>query len=301
MSYRFRLPILSEQVLSEIIFGMENQKADYLLDISTGTLYNQELDEGSDHSAENLVSLPPWNSTDGYQLMVAFTNSCKDKDLQRRLSDELNSRQKGVFRRFRDILAEDNEVLNQWYEFKDRRMKSYIRSYYRTQLSNDLDSLEDGDDVVEGELLSEFEVCHLEVMDVYCEKLLESLCEGNPIKRKIFGAFNAKEAFVVRKNGSSCGAIIYEIVENQACILHYQVDEEYREMGLFSLMFDLFNREMERKHICRICIPFSPESAFIKQSLAGHEVALILSEDAYIYKVEDWTGSVSSSEYAYVL
>ena len=301
MSYRFKLPILSEQVLSEIIFGMENQDTDYLLDIRTGTLYNQELDDGSEHSAENLVSLPPWNSADGYQLMVAFTNSCRDKNLQKRLSDELNSRQKGVFRRFRDILAEDNEVLNQWYDFKDRRMKSYIRSYYRTQLSNDLDSLEEGDDAVEGELLSDFEVCHLEVPDDYCGKLLESLCEGNPIKKKIFGAFSAKEAFVIRKNGCSCGAIIYEIVEDHACILHYQVDEGYREMGLFSLMFDLFNREMERRHICRICIPFSSEAAFLKQSLAGHEVALNLSEDSYIYKVEDWTDNVGSSEYAYVL
>ena len=301
MSYRFRLPILSEQVLSEIIFGMENQDADYLLDISTGTLYNQELDDGSEHSAENLVSLPPWNSSDGYQLMVSFTNSCKDKDLQRRLSDELNSRQKGVFRRFRDILSEDNEVLNQWYDFKDRRMKSYIRSYYRTQLSNDLDSLEEGDDAVEGELLSDFEVCHLETPDSYCRSLLDSLCEGNPIKKKIIDAFSGKKAFAVRKNGSSCGAIIYEIVENEACILHYQVDEEYREMGIFSLMFDLFNREMARKHICRICIPFSSETAFLKQSLAGHEVRLFLSEDAYIYKVDDWTNSVGSSEYAYVL
>ena len=94
MSYRFKLPILSEQVLSEIIFGMENQDTDYLLDIRTGTLYNQELDDGSEHSAENLVSLPPWNSADGYQLMVAFTHSCRDKNLQKRLSEELNSRQK---------------------------------------------------------------------------------------------------------------------------------------------------------------------------------------------------------------
>ena len=301
MSYRFRLPILSEQVLSEIIFGMENQDTDYLLDISTGSLYNRDLDDGSEHSEENLVSLPPWNSADGYQLMVAFTNSCSDKNLQRRLSDVLNSRQKGVFRRFRDILAEDNEVLNRWYDFKDRRMKSYIRSYYRTQLSNDLDGLEEGDDAVEGELLSDFEVCHLEAPDDYCDKMLDSICEGNPIRKKIFGAFNAKEAFVVRKNGSSCGAIIYEIVDDQACILHYQIDVKYREMGLFSLIFDLFNREMARRHICRICMPFSSESAFLKQSLAGHEVDLNLSEDAYTYKVEDWTDNVSTSEYAYVL
>ena len=301
MSYRFRLPILSEQVLSEIIFGMENQDADYLLDTSTGTLFNQEVDDASEHSAENLVSLPPWNSSDGYQLMVAFANSCRDIKLQQRLSDELNSKQRGVFRRFRDILAENNEVLNQWYDFKDRRMKAYIRSWYRERLSRNLDSLEEGDDAIDGELLSDFEVVHLDEPDTYCNDLLSSVGEGDPIKKKLFDAFCSKKAFIVKKNGISCGALIYETVENQACILHYQVDESYREMGLFSLVFDLFNREMERRRVRKVTMPFSSESGFLKQSISGHEVSLALSEESYIYKVKDWTSGMGSSEYAYVL
>lgn len=301
MSYRFRLPILSEQILSEIIFGMENQDAEYYLDLSTGTLFNKETDDISEHSAENLTGLPPWTSADGYQLMVAFTNACKDRKLQERLSEVLNSRQKGVFRRFRDILGEDDEVLNQWYDFKDRRMKSYIRSWFRTRLSKDSDGLEEGDDAVEGELLSDFEVCGLKAPDSYCNGLLSSVCEGNPIKKKIFDAFGSKEAFVLKKDGCACGAIIYEEVEDHACILCYKVDEKYRGMGLFSLMFDLFNREMERKHVRTVVLPFSPESGCLKQALTGHEVALGLLGDAYIYKVEDWTENVESSEYAYVL
>lgn len=301
MSYRFRLPNLSEQVLSEIIFGMENQETEYYLDLSTGTLYNRETDEISERSAENLTELPPWTSADGYQLMVAFTNACRDRKLKERLSEVLNSRQKGVFRRFRDILGEDEDVLNQWYDFKDRRMKSYIRSWFRTRLSKDSDGLEEGDDAVGGELLSDFEVCSLNVLDNYCNGLLSAVCEGNPIKKKVFDAFCSKEAFVLKKDGCACGAIIYEEVEDHACILCYKVDEKYREMGLFSLMFDFFNREMERRHIHTVVLPFSPESGCLKQALASHEVALAPLEDAYIYKVVDWTENVESSEYAYVL
>ena len=301
MSYRYRLPILSEQVLSEIIYGMENQDTDYMLDIRTGTLFNPQGSEEASPSADDLVSLPTWTSSDGYEVMVAFTNACKDKKLQERLSSELNSRQKGVFRRFRDVLAEDKDNLNQWYDFKDRRMKSYIRSWYRNLFSRGVDGLEEGDDAVEGELLSDFEVCRLETLDGYCCSLLSTVCEGNPVRKKILDAFCAKEAFVVKKDGCPCGAIIYETVGEQVCILCYQVDEEYREMGLFSLMFDLFNREMNRKGIRNVVMPFSPQSGFLKQSVSGHEVGLDMLEEAYIYKVENWTENVGSSEYAYVL
>lgn len=301
MSYRYRLPLLTDQMLSEIIFGMENQDVDYALDISTGTLFSPEKADGRIPDEDNLVELPPWTSSDGYEVMVAFTNACRDRGLQQRLSAELSSRQKGVFRRFRDILGEDQETLNQWYDFKDRRMKSYIRSWYRSRFSRDMDGLEEGDDVQEGELLSDFEVCHQQSLDDYCNALLDSVCEGNAVKRKIFGAFSAKEAFVVKKDARECGAIIYEIVGNEACILYYQVDENLREMGLFSLMFDLFNREMGRSRVEKVVMPFSTESAFLKQSLAGHELGLNMSEDSYIYKVEEWTGNNASSEYAYVL
>ena len=82
MSYRYRLPILSDQVLSEIIYGMENQDVDYMLDIRTGTLYNPENSEGASPSGDDLVSLPDWTSSDGYEVMVAFTNACRDRKLQ---------------------------------------------------------------------------------------------------------------------------------------------------------------------------------------------------------------------------
>ncbi|MBR1583706.1 MAG: hypothetical protein IJ663_08190 [Spirochaetales bacterium] len=301
MSYRYRLPLLTDQLLSEIIFGMENQDVDYVLDLKTGTLYIPGSDDRNPPDGDDVVNLPPWTSSDGYEVMVAFTNACSDRDLKKKLSSELSSRQKGVFRRFRDVLAEDPDVLNRWYDFKDRRMKSFIRSWFRSQFSRNMDGLEEGDDVQEGELLSDFEVCHLKPLDDYCKTLLDSVCEGNPVKKKIFDAFSAKEAFVVKKDACECGAIIYETVGNEACILYYQVDENLREMGLFSLMFDLFNREMERSGVEKVIMPFSTESAFLKQSLTGHELGLDMSDDNYMYKVEEWTGNNASSEYAYVL
>ena len=59
MSRRYRLPRFNEQLLSEIIFGIENQDVDYMLDIGTGNLYSSEMDGIEPSSEENLVELPP--------------------------------------------------------------------------------------------------------------------------------------------------------------------------------------------------------------------------------------------------
>ena len=109
MSRRYRLPRFNDQMLSEIIFGIENQDVDYMLDIGTGNLYSSEMDGIEPSSEENLVELPPWTSSDGYQLMVSFTNTCQNPQLKQKLVDELNSKSKGVFRRFRDVLSENPE------------------------------------------------------------------------------------------------------------------------------------------------------------------------------------------------
>ena len=273
-----------------------------MLDISTGTLYSPEFSEGEEPSEENLIDLPPWRSSDGYQLMVSFTNACQDHDLKKKLVNELNSRERGVFRRFRDVLASDPEVLKQWYDFKDHRMKSYIKSWYRDHFSSEKasDGLED-DELSEGELLADFEVIHLERIDRYCEDLLKEYSKDDPVKEKILGSFSEKEAFEVVCDGKPCGALIYERVKDSACILYYYIEKDDREMGLFSLMFDLFNRDLERNAVVRVVMPFGQDSLFLKQSLASNDVVCSDAAESVNYSVSEWNKGNESVEFAYVL
>ena len=302
MSRRYRLPRFNDQILSEIIFGMENQDVEYMLDISTGTLYSPEFSDAEEPSEENLIDLPPWRSSDGYQIMVAFTNSCQDHELKKKLVNELNSKERGVFRRFRDVLATEPEVLKQWYDFKDHRMKSYIKGWYREHFSSDVavDELEE-DELSGGELLADFEVNHLECLDAYCTGLLDSYIADDPVRKKVIDSFASKEAFEIVSDGKSCGALIYERVQNNACILYYYVEEQDREMGLFSLMFDLFNRELERNGIEKVTMPFGPDSLFLRQSFSGHDTDVFDAFESVKYGVLNWNSGTDSSEFAYVL
>ena len=301
MSRRYRLPRFNDQILSEIIFGIENQDVDYMLDLETGNLYSDEFSEDRPSSDENLVELPPWTSSDGYQLMVSFTNSCRDSQLRQRLADELNSKSRGVFRRFRDVLSENPDALKQWYDFKDRRMKSYIKTWYRSRFSGTAEDVPEEGDLSEGALLADFEVIHLDSPDDYCNALVDSYASGNPVRRKILDIFSAKEAFEVVCNGRPCGALVYERVEDCAAVLLYYIEEEDRENGLFGLMFDLFNRELERKGIERVSMPFPDGCQFLKHMLSDRGAGVGDTSESGIYDVAQWNSGTESSELVYVL
>jgi len=301
MSRRYRLPRFNEQILSEIIFGIENQDVDYMLDIGTGNLYSKEFSEEEPSAEDNLVELPPWTSADGYQLMVSFTNSCQDPGLRQRLSDELNSKERGVFRRFRNVLSENPDDLKRWHNFKDRKMKSYIKNWYRTRFFDVAEEEQEEGDLSEGALLSDFEIVHLDHPDDYCNALVDSYVAGDPVKRKILDCFKSREAFEVVCNGKACGSLVYERVEDRAIVILYYIEVEDRENGLFSLMFDLFNREMERKGIEKVSLPFPDGCQFLKHMLSEHGAGPADSVENGIYSVAEWNSGTESSELVYVL
>ena len=292
---------LTDEILSEIIWGMENQDASYMLDVSTGTLYSPETGD-PETDPENLVALPPWSSSNGYQMMVSFISSCPDGKLKQRLSSELGSRRHGVFRRFRDILSENEDSLKSWFDFKDRRMKAYIRSWYRTRSGEERLEGEPDDepDFTEGSLLSDFEVRHLDEPDAYCTGLLEKAA-SDPVLAKVIASFDGKKAFEVVRDGRICGALVYAEVPPYACVLSYFVEEQSRGQGLFGLMFDLFNRDMERHGIRKVHIAFGPDSAFMAKAFSGHDVKLESPVSVRLYDVREWNNMNESAESAYVL
>ncbi len=302
MSRRYRLPVLTDEILEEIIWGMENQDFNYSLNTMDGTLYSSEVNE-EPVPAEYLIELPPWYSSDGYQIMVSFTNACKDTDLQRRLVNELNYRKPGVFRRFRNVLGTSPEALDQFYKFKDSKMKSFIRSWFRRNYGRMTDAeRETGDeDLLSGDLLADFEITHLDKADQYCDSIVEELCKGRPTLSMMMGAFTDREAFIIDKDGRECGALVYERLGDEVCILAYNVEPEFRRIGLFSLMFDMFNREMERNQVRTVTMPFVQDSAFFKQTFHEYDVTLCQLGEFASYSVKEWNEGSESSEYAYLL
>jgi hypothetical protein len=136
--------------LSELVFAMEmgdNMERNGYLDTETGEVIDmpdeimravEDGKEGSDlveweeelaEAAEKILSdeqnrflpIPRRESREGYEIMVAFAETVKNKGLQEKLSIALDG--KGAFRRFRSVLDRDPDELERWYKFKDDRMR----------------------------------------------------------------------------------------------------------------------------------------------------------------------------------
>jgi len=125
---------LSDKIIDEILFAMENQHTDFLVAAETGKLImigDDDLD--SDLSVidegDELLDPPAWTSGDGYALMESFTVGVGDPISRSALTAALG-KGKGVFRAFKLALEEFPEIGRRWFEYKHTEMSRRIREWY---------------------------------------------------------------------------------------------------------------------------------------------------------------------------
>ncbi|MDR1956559.1 MAG: GNAT family N-acetyltransferase [Treponema sp.] len=131
---------LTDPLLDAILFAMEDQQGDFLMDTQEGVVVprnagcaaapvEKQAPRENHEAAVRYLELPHWNSTDGYQLMERFTGKCKNALLRTALTGALD-RGKGVFRAFKDTLHQYPEAEERWFSFKTREMKREILRWY---------------------------------------------------------------------------------------------------------------------------------------------------------------------------
>jgi len=122
---------LDNTLTDEILFCMENQDSEFLLDTREGIIIDLDNDvmDDTDTDEDRYISLPEWGSQEGYRLMENFTSSLKNPVIRQELSAALN-RNKGVFRAFRNVLEQYPETEKLWFRFKESKMKNEIIYWY---------------------------------------------------------------------------------------------------------------------------------------------------------------------------
>lgn len=305
MSNKFNLPILSDLSLSAIAFAMENQDDEYVFCLNDGNVYLCEnLGEYFDNPDEmEFEDLPKWTSADGYRLMCAFAQSCKDGNLRYRLNDILNSSGHGVFKRFRAVLDTVDGATDAWYKFKDKRMYARIRAWYRKIMANRpsfTTEKENADDSETGSLMVSYDVEHLEKLDSRCLELEKLVLGDQKIASKVLSAFTNREALCACQDGRLCGMLSFEVVGDVACLLIYYIEEESRGIGLFEMLFDLMNRDLERRGVQKVLFPLQANSK-MEEFLSNRGVPSSLAYNIKEYKVKSWNGEVDSQEIAYLV
>ncbi|MBQ9538126.1 MAG: GNAT family N-acetyltransferase, partial [Treponema sp.] len=98
---------LADSLLDEIIYSMEDQGTDVVIDAQEGAVLPVDGDIGpsfddiDDDKSGRYYSLPKWTSSDGFELLRDFTNSLHSPLAREDLKRALNGG-RGVFRRFKD-------------------------------------------------------------------------------------------------------------------------------------------------------------------------------------------------------
>jgi GNAT superfamily N-acetyltransferase len=122
---------LSEALIKDLLFSMEDQMGNFLLDTREGIIIGEE-DEGFNRAAgegDRYIPLPGWDSSDGFRLMEHFAAGLRNPAIRDELSGALN-RGRGVFRAFKDSVSRYPETEKLWFNFKERGMRREILRWY---------------------------------------------------------------------------------------------------------------------------------------------------------------------------
>ena len=120
---------LSDEIINQIIFSMEDQNGRYVFDSENNTL--TAASDVPDGDPDRYYALPVGDSVDGFKMMERFVASLRNPPVKEKLRAVLFAG-KGVFRGFKDILKGSPEVENLWFAFKEKSLKREIIGWYNT-------------------------------------------------------------------------------------------------------------------------------------------------------------------------
>jgi ribosomal protein S18 acetylase RimI-like enzyme len=275
---------LTEALIDDILFAMEDQAGDFRLDTVeaavTGGLDDLDFldeDPDADHEADGedcsrYISLPEWDSSDGFRLMEHFAARLRNPIVRDELTSAL-SLGRGVFRAFKDTLARYPETEKLWFSFKDMEMKNEIIRWYNGLREEwGLEKIgmepEETDDLV----LEDFRIRPLLKEDIFQVEELHNRCLEE-YKNTMVGTgvgisfdYVLKETQALRKqfiedglvaesrNGEVAGYISGEKTENVFVIQNLEVKPEFRGLGIGETLLTKLLESLDPKEIDQVLL-----------------------------------------------
>ncbi len=124
---------LSKDIIDQIIFAMEDQEEDFVIDREKGEIISKKALGDVDASSEDrYIDIPEWKPIDGYRLMERFASTLRNPLYRERLLEALSSGRK-VFRNFKNILKENPSIEKRWFIFKAQEIKRVVYDWYNQQ------------------------------------------------------------------------------------------------------------------------------------------------------------------------
>jgi GNAT superfamily N-acetyltransferase len=223
---------LTQELIDDIIFWMESQNGEFVIDTETGDILNA-AELANDILQNQYADIPEWGPVNGFGLMENFTASLKNPPARKKLASALN-RGHGVFRAFKDTLAEFPHVEKLWFTYKEAELKKEVRIWY-AGLCEEAGIKKIGEEPEEtDELIIEDFLFTLEK-----EETRVSITASNPLNRQ-------------------AGKIIAKINGEELIIEELFVEEAFRGLGLGKGLLKKLLAEYEQTRIM-IDLPIGSE------------------------------------------
>ena len=256
---------LTEALMDDILFSMEDQEGFFFIDCQEGLVVNEDdVLEDIKNDADRFISLPEWDSSDGFRLMERFTASFRNPLVRNELSTALNQG-RGVFRSFKNTMNRYPEVEKLWFSYKEREMKREIIRWYNALREEwGLEKIglepEETDDLI----LEDFRFRDFKESDQAAAAELHLICleelPENDWPKKIKGDENFALT-AESMNGEFAGYITADRVGQKLYIYNLEVKPEYRGLGIGKALLELLLEKISTSSVSQVFldIPFKQE------------------------------------------
>jgi len=254
---------LTEALLDDILFSMEDQEGDFYIDCREGVVVNMDDcgDDINNDEEDRFIGLPEWDSSSGFRLMERFAAAFRNPLIRNELCVALN-RGKGVFRAFKNVLTTHPEAEKLWFSFKEREMKrEAVRWYNGLREEWGLKKIGLEPEETADLVLEDFRFRELRDVDRAAAEELHNLCIGNSIPD--FTREDAESTFsLVAETGHNefAGYITSDHKNGDLFIHALEVRPEYRGLGIGKALLGHLLEKTKQTGITGIYIDLPAES-----------------------------------------
>ncbi len=252
----YNLPPLNDEFMFQIIFCMEDQGNEYVLDLQKQLIVEHVfVEEREEADANRFLELPEWLPSDGYHTMEKFVATLRNPVYREKLRDVLQAG-RGVFRQFKNVVHEMPAVERLWFHFKDMEMQKRIYEWYELydasftfsrlpgegmedesldalredfQFSDDIETYSEAYEELKEECLALYE--HRNIP--YKRYLLDEIGKAWQIGK------GDHIIFALTPSNEVAGAILWHHEPGAPAVIRaYCIRKSFRGLGLFHLLFD---------------------------------------------------------------
>ena len=271
---------LGAALIDEILFFMEDQHGDFLLDTREGIVLSTDSEEFrncEDNDDGRFISLPDWGPSEGYRLMERFTATLRNALIREELSAALD-RGRGVFRAFKNILARYPEAEKLWFNYKEREMKRLVISWYNgLRESWGLELIGEEPDDINDLVHEDFRFRKAAVSDRNSAEELHRIClesagteTGADILHGMGGwIFPGDICFITETAGGEFAGYISAARFGDTClrICALEIMPEYRGLGLGKTLITRLLEQAEGAKISRIIMDLPVGHEYFSRTL----------------------------------